>query len=80
MLENAEHEKEEAAMAWQEEKQAEANALQKQETPAVNDIDHDSKEGKGGESEGGRSAAAAGGSTFLFTNVVFSFLFYIVVY
>ena len=47
MLENAEHEKEEAAMAWQEEKQAEANALHKQETPAVNDIDHDGKEGKG---------------------------------
>ena len=80
MLENAEHEKEEAAMAWQEEKQAIANALQKQETPAVNDIDHDGKEGKGRDIEGGRSAAAAGGSTFLFTNVVFSFLFYIVVY
>jgi len=80
MLENAEHEKEEAAMAWQEEKQAEANALQKQETPAVNDIDHDGKEGKGRDIEGGRSAAAAGGSTFLFTNVVFNFLFHIVVY
>merc|ERR1712180_27567 len=75
MLENAEHEKEEAAMAWQEEKQAEANALQKQETPTVNDNDNDGKEGKGGNSEGGRSAAA-GRSTFLFTNVVFSVLLY----
>ena len=79
MRENAERKEQEAAMAWQEEKQAEANAFQKQETPAVNDIDHDGREGKGGNSEGGRSAAA-GRSTFLFTNVVFSVLFYIVFY
>ena len=80
MRKNAERKEQEAAMAWQEERQAEANALQKHETPAVNDIDHDGKEGKGGDNESGRSGAAAGGSTFLFTNVVFSFLFYIVFY
>ena len=79
MRENAEREEQEAAMAWQEEKQAEVNALQKQETPTVNDSDNDGKEGKGGNSEGGRSAAA-GRSTFLFTNVVFSVLFYNIFY
>ena len=73
MRENAEREEQEAAMAWQEEKQAEANALQKQETPTVND--NDGKEGKGGNSEDLRSAAK-GRSTFLFTNVVLSVLLY----
>ena len=80
MRKNAERKEQEAAMAWQEERQAEANALQKHKTPAVNDNGHDGKEGKSGDIEGGRSAAAAGRSTFLFSNVVFSVLFYIVFY